>query len=1033
MSQTSIPATPQNGKVRMEVGQEVRFAVVMYGGVSLAIYINGVAQELLHLVRATAPDPDDPAKPYQDSVDGTEKVYRRLGQMLDGTGTAAQKAWAGSDPIRTRFVIDVLSGTSAGGINGIYLAKALANGQSIAKLQELWVEKGDVAVLLNDGKNLPPPLRQEPPQSLLSGRYMYAELLSAFKGMDETKALPRSPFVDDLDLFVTTTDIRGLPIPLRLWDKVADEKRHRNVFRFRYSGGQTEEPRNDFQADNNPLLAFAARCTSAFPFAFEPMRAEDAVAVKPGQPHAWDEFFPMYRVPPGVPEEAAPAFRWSERAFGDGGYLDNKPFTYAIEMLGARRAAVPVDRKLLYIEPDPEQIDWRQAANDRERPNAIENVNAALSLARYETIREDLERILERNILIERVDRILSGMERDVSVEAQHKAQFAQPAYRGIGLRDSILWYGAGYGGYHRLKIAVLTDELTEMVARIAGFDPDSDQFKAIRYLVRAWRDRHYAENGEGGLLTQNEFLFEFDLAYRLRRLNFVLRKIDELFCLNDRSRTLLERWQVTMPNTPEERTAFRSELRRLCKGLGKAQEILRGARTTIRRAADVGSAIASTGLTVDSLRAILDAATEEEREAKARSLFDDSQLANAFDALRQAVGGHIRTAAQSAASECEALLDGAGAGAGEGPFETQGRIIVRAYYTSFESYDLIAYPILYSTGVGDEMDPVEVLRISPQDAPLVKKPGERKLAGTSLAHFGAFLDRGWRENDILWGRLDGAERLITVLLQGAGYPEQLGRDLVAEAHLAILEETFGRANRDQLCQLLADAITKGAAGGAAPEALRDLVATKTGTTLNPKIEAALRACLEPGQLYEFFKTGYQVNLDLDRRATTDTLGRATRITGRLLEDIAKRERVTDRPAVWLARVGTGISALVELAVPSGIRGAVGRRVFALLVLFGVVLFAGGLALAEENVERFGIVVLIFTLGGLGLAYLLGDFVARRRGWRRLLSAGAAVTAAGVLLLALLGALHFLEDAHRVGDRLGLCMSNQAQTTSTSP
>ena len=36
-------------------GREIRLAVVMYGGVSLAIYINGVAQELLALVRATAP------------------------------------------------------------------------------------------------------------------------------------------------------------------------------------------------------------------------------------------------------------------------------------------------------------------------------------------------------------------------------------------------------------------------------------------------------------------------------------------------------------------------------------------------------------------------------------------------------------------------------------------------------------------------------------------------------------------------------------------------------------------------------------------------------------------------------------------------------------------------------------------------------------------------------------------------------------------------------------------------------------------
>jgi hypothetical protein len=36
---------------KVDLRQEIRFAVVMYGGVSLAIYINGVAQELFNLVR----------------------------------------------------------------------------------------------------------------------------------------------------------------------------------------------------------------------------------------------------------------------------------------------------------------------------------------------------------------------------------------------------------------------------------------------------------------------------------------------------------------------------------------------------------------------------------------------------------------------------------------------------------------------------------------------------------------------------------------------------------------------------------------------------------------------------------------------------------------------------------------------------------------------------------------------------------------------------------------------------------------------
>src|SRR5262245_629696 len=123
--------------------QEVRFAIVMYGGVSLAIYMNGVAQELLHLVRATAPErpvhtmKDALAKEDSDErrlevrallcdderspqgVRSSEKVYRKLGKLLSLAGVDER---AGGGPaIRTRFVVDVISGTSAGGINGIFL------------------------------------------------------------------------------------------------------------------------------------------------------------------------------------------------------------------------------------------------------------------------------------------------------------------------------------------------------------------------------------------------------------------------------------------------------------------------------------------------------------------------------------------------------------------------------------------------------------------------------------------------------------------------------------------------------------------------------------------------------------------------------------------------------------------------------------------------------------------------------------------------------------------------------------------------
>jgi len=111
------------------VAKEFRFSVVMYGGVSLAIYMNGVTQELLHMVRSTARNQEStqfrfdlPAGSTAASTNpagwlrSTETVYRKVARALND-----------SDKDDVRFIVDVISGTSAGGINGIFLAKALTD------------------------------------------------------------------------------------------------------------------------------------------------------------------------------------------------------------------------------------------------------------------------------------------------------------------------------------------------------------------------------------------------------------------------------------------------------------------------------------------------------------------------------------------------------------------------------------------------------------------------------------------------------------------------------------------------------------------------------------------------------------------------------------------------------------------------------------------------------------------------------------------------------------------------------------------
>src|SRR5262249_52481956 len=155
-----------------------------------------------------------------------------------------------------------------------------------------------------------------------------------------------------IDLYITATDLTGIPLPIRLSDTVVFERRHRNVFHFKYASAESGDERNDFVAENNPFLAFAARCTSSFPFAFEPMRLSDIDEVldtfreyrgidKEALKAKWQRFFKEK-----ISEDSAKGVEFGARAFGDGGYLDNKPFTYATETLARRYAALPVDRKL---------------------------------------------------------------------------------------------------------------------------------------------------------------------------------------------------------------------------------------------------------------------------------------------------------------------------------------------------------------------------------------------------------------------------------------------------------------------------------------------------------------------------------------------------------------------------------------------------------------------------------------------------------------------------------------------------------------
>lgn len=1061
-------------KPSVDFDQEVRFAVVMYGGSSLAIYINGVAQELLRLVRATAPEFGGTSNGRQahladEELQGSERVYRRLGRLLRRQRLPSAKVdeddsnAGNSGPIRTRFVVDILTGTSAGGINAVFLAKALANNQNIDKLKNLWVTEGDIGVLINDtlsysGLNLDED--EGEPWSLLNSRRMYLALLKALRGMDEDKeAAPpgTSPLVDELDLYVTATDMFGKPIEMRLADDVVSEFRHRNVFQFRYrSGDASNMVHSDFGKKVNAFLAFAARATSAHQAAFSPVRLKDVSLITAKHPmdplgdefsaeaeelHAFYRDYLLQRAASANKDPEALAKAFQDVWFVDGGTLDNKPFSFVVEELPLRHADTFVDRKLLYIEPSPELSEFRKAPE--KRPQIVGNALAALSsLPRYETIVQDLNRLLERNRLIERLDNIMRGMEQDIiygSIQRHTRDEFLKLLQDPEKLKEWLKSKGSSWGSYLRLRVGEVTDDLTLLVARAAGFSEESDEFLAIRYLVREWRDTHYHPNMEEGKLSQLQFLVEFDLLWAMRRVRFVLKKLNELSCLSEHdedsrriARAARGRDEPEVWPAEGEVEDFRKAVQDLRDKLNKVLVTLRGERRTLWSRDETNpfrNDIKALEITSNDLLQLLQEPTDNARREKAKALLqtplkeppaDATNLRTRTDAIgaltenvKTKLGTVINTAREHCSNALRPLKDDA-AEAGRHPrWERFLREILWYYYIYFEDFDQVSYPILYSTAVGEEADVIDVFRVSPLDATALisekDQNGIQKLAGTTLGNFGAFFERKFRINDIMWGRLDGAERVIAALLPSN---PDLRRELTEEAHREIIKDEarnridLARAHAKQVFGSLSDREQRAKSNVSLLEHLKealDLMASNQDcdakfdairreasglpsdslwriflesflSEFRPFADEYIKPTVQGTDPLEAFRKWFNAQYEDGRTFTQHaTLDAAIRIN-KVLGDMALGYFPPDKKMSWkrwlAMRFGAGLRMFTEAAILSD--GEAGRKqrtklvvsyVFSFVIALLVCLPAVLLVLSPTNPwSMFGMIFLIVTV-----------------------------------------------------------------------
>jgi len=718
--------------------KELRLALVCYGGVSLAVYMHGITKEIWHLTRASRAFHDDGTPPSP-----TARVY--AGFLANIAATSG---------IRLRVLADIVAGASAGGINGVFLAQAIASGQSLDPLTDLWLKSADIDSLLDANARAASPLSKlwaipiawelarrqgpmwdadldpitrkevhakltrfvrarwfEPP---FGGEIFSRLILEAFDAMAQAAPGPRLlPNDQPLDLFVTVTDFHGHPETLRLNSPpLITETEHRLTFAFR------DAPDDGATLGEPPNLAFAARATASFPGAFPPFTVRELDAVIAADGRKWrdrDTF--LARI---IPQRFAMGMADSAVLI-DGSVLANRPFRPAIEALKNRPARREIDRRFVYIDPKPGMPGLRATGVATELPGFFSTILGALSnIPREQPIRDNLDAIEQRSQRIRRMRMIVEKLRPDV--EAAVATLFGHTLFidrptperlagwrkraEGRAARDA----GLSYIGYCQLKIANIVEAASP--------------------------DRRAALEDQAKALAPEAFFAAYDLAFRIRRLRFLARRL------------------ATLGEDPA-------------------------------------------GTEFDSVRAVVYAQLAQfiDLEARPDTTADLTALDGATDAAIA-----MALAACSKANRRAPLLA----------------------YLGFPFYDVATLALLQGEGL-DEFDEIKVDRISPDEAQSLRTGGaSATLKGIQFNNFGAFFSRAYRENDYLWGRLHGAERLIDIVASALPASMPVDPALLASTKralfLAILDEEAPRLAH--MASLIAALRTELAGGKASPSGL---------------------------------------------------------------------------------------------------------------------------------------------------------------------------------------------------------------------
>ena len=359
---------------------QLRLGVVMTGGVSLAVWMGGVSLELDRLRR---------------EVPGS--VYRELCRLAE-----------------IRPVVDIVAGTSAGGLNGTLLASATAWESDLEDLRSVWLSAADFAALLRK------PGAASPPSLLDGDGYLLGQARDAI-GAIRTKG--RSPSGTDaartraglppVHLAVTSTLMRGNSV--RLTDSLGSpvsSTTHLGLYRFSTDGSAAFD-----QAGVVAQLARAARSSASFPMAFEASRIDaGGGAVDMGS----------------VADFVAPGEPASTRYVLDGGLVANEPIDEVYDLIRDQPSHGPVRRVICYVSPlSGGEGDQDPPPFGSPPPDLLGVMSGTLLIPREQNIVRQLRTILhdsdERRALGRARRALTIGSDAATAAELMHAAETLRP------------------------------------------------------------------------------------------------------------------------------------------------------------------------------------------------------------------------------------------------------------------------------------------------------------------------------------------------------------------------------------------------------------------------------------------------------------------------------------------------------------------------------------------------------------------------------------------------------------------------------